>query len=214
MAYKDNIPQAADILSSSQADLLENFSELDTQFAVNHYEFSDTTANIGKHRFVSLVEQSSDPTTADSEYAVYSKDSDGEPELFGRPQNNASAHQLTKDGSIYLGVVPHAAVNFSFSAAIQGSAFNVASVARQTAAGAGASDARYVITFTNPAPNNNYFWSASAVPKSGQIAVPMIQRVAYADAVKTTQLAIQFTNSGGTVLTDLTRVCCVIWRYQ
>ena len=207
MAYKENVPQSSDILSSSQADLLENFSQLDTQFAVNHYEFSDDTSNIGKHRYVSFVEQSSDPTTTNSEYAVFAADDSGEPELFGRPQNNGTVHQLTKDGAVYMGVIPFAAVNFSFAGAIQGSAFNVSSVTKQV-------DARYRINFTNAAPNNDYFWSISAVPKAGEIAVPMVQRNSYATSVTTTYLDIQFTNSSGSVLSDLTRACVVIWRYQ
>lgn len=49
--YNPNIPQSSDNLSTSQAQILNNFGKLDSIFDVNHVKYSDaTTANQGKHR--------------------------------------------------------------------------------------------------------------------------------------------------------------------
>lgn len=53
MVFKNNIPQPTDNLAKqSQQDLLGNMSQLDTSFLVDHYTFSDLTANNGKHNKV------------------------------------------------------------------------------------------------------------------------------------------------------------------
>lgn len=77
MAYQANKPQAADLLSQSQADLLNNFSALDTCISVDHVALND--ANQGKHKAVHLVNQTpapAAPVTAAGECALYSVGSD------------------------------------------------------------------------------------------------------------------------------------------
>lgn len=52
MAYTRNRPLATDFLSSSQPILLNNTNASDDSFGVDHYAFSDTTANKGRHKIV------------------------------------------------------------------------------------------------------------------------------------------------------------------
>lgn len=62
MVFKPNIPQANDILSDSQGDLLGNFQQLDTSFGIDHFPFSDQTADNGFHKKVTLPGNVAAPT--------------------------------------------------------------------------------------------------------------------------------------------------------
>jgi hypothetical protein len=57
--YKANIPQPGDLISVSQADLLNNFIYLNTMLDREHVQAPQDTANaqIGGHRFMSMVDQ-------------------------------------------------------------------------------------------------------------------------------------------------------------
>ena len=94
MAYNNNIPQASDQLSQSQADILANFQAIKTLVDINHVTFD--VANQGKHKWVSMPVQSSDPTTAASEMAMYTKSVSGVPELFIRRQSDGSVLSCTQ----------------------------------------------------------------------------------------------------------------------
>lgn len=56
MPFNPSIPQANDRLAKSQQDLLQNNTQLDTSFGINHYAFSDLSANNGMHKQCQLVE--------------------------------------------------------------------------------------------------------------------------------------------------------------
>lgn len=71
MTFNPNIPQPGDDLSDSQGDLLQNMGALDTSFGQNHYNFSDLTANNGKHKVIQTPNQGSHPATAAAEPAIY-----------------------------------------------------------------------------------------------------------------------------------------------
>jgi len=86
MAYDNNIPQPGDIISTSQAQILANFSTLDTSFAINHIAFSEST-NAGKHKFCTLIDQTAAPTTAANEIALYSKAVSGVSTLYFSPES-------------------------------------------------------------------------------------------------------------------------------
>lgn len=49
MTYNPAIPQAGDDLSDSQPQILSNFAVADTSFGIDHYKFSNLTANNGFH---------------------------------------------------------------------------------------------------------------------------------------------------------------------
>ena len=76
MVYLNNIPQPTNILATqSQPQILENFSQLDTQFAIDHTAFSVGGADAGKHKHVTLPEQGlADPDPGANEVSVYSKE--------------------------------------------------------------------------------------------------------------------------------------------
>ena len=51
MVYLANIPQATDVISSSQPKLLENFTQLNSQFSKEHQAL---TSGVGLHNYVTL----------------------------------------------------------------------------------------------------------------------------------------------------------------
>ncbi|MDD5551240.1 MAG: hypothetical protein PHS34_08275 [Candidatus Omnitrophica bacterium] len=93
MAYNNAIPQATDLLSQSQVDILNNFIAIKTWVDINHETFS--SANSGKHKFVTCTEQASDPVTAINEMAIFSKDVAGSTALFLRKENNGTVIDFT-----------------------------------------------------------------------------------------------------------------------
>lgn len=210
MVYKDNIPRKKDDVSVSQADLLENFSELNTQFGVNHVAFDSGNGDEGKHKFVTFVEQASDPETQSDEYLIYAKNDNGEPELYARPQENGTAFQITKNGGLFYGARPVAAVNFEPDGTII-SGFNVASV---TPSGS----SRFLITFTNQiededgTPTADYFWDIQGMRSDSGIVIGRPQNNSnYATNVKPTSFAIVFVNSNNAEITTLVRGSVIIW---
>jgi hypothetical protein len=98
MAYNPNIPQPGDFVSSSQADILENFSQLNTQYGNDHVAW-DAGSNNGKHKKVTLI-AGTDPTTAAGEVAVYSKTVTGSTNLYCRLASNGTVIQLTNSSSV------------------------------------------------------------------------------------------------------------------
>lgn len=72
MTYNPNIPQATDFISQSQAQIQTNFSQADTAFGIDHTAFSVATDQ-GKHKKVTLVEQTTDPAADASGPLVYSR---------------------------------------------------------------------------------------------------------------------------------------------
>ena len=109
MAYKANIPQAADYQNNSQPDLLNNFIAINTFVGVDHVTFN--TADEGKHNRVFFKQQvpnqvaplpvtdaNGDPATGATEAAIYTKNSvatPGSPGLFYRPSSSAAVVELS-----------------------------------------------------------------------------------------------------------------------
>lgn len=67
--YNANIPQATDLLSVSQGDILDNFGAIKALIDVNHVDFAAIGA--GKHSFVEMPVQSPVPTTSGGEVGLY-----------------------------------------------------------------------------------------------------------------------------------------------
>jgi len=63
MPFLNNIPQPGDKLKNSQGQLLGNNQQLDASFLVDHYTFSNLTADNGKHRQVTTPDQGTPPST-------------------------------------------------------------------------------------------------------------------------------------------------------
>ena len=211
--YQPNIPNANDDLSVSQGDLLDNAEALNTLFGINHVAFAPVSANAGKHNLASLVEQASDPESLAEEYLLYSKADavSGDTELFARPPSNADAYQITKNGSIYTGLVPFAAVNFTNSGAIQGSTLNVTD---PTGVSKLSGNSRYLITFTTPNADANYFWSVSGFDSSSNPLLAQVTNGVYSSVVKPESIQVQFQNQNGATVTSITAACVICWRIQ
>lgn len=52
MAFTRNRPTASELLQNSQSLIYNNFNDSDTSFGVEHFQFSDTSANNGRHKIV------------------------------------------------------------------------------------------------------------------------------------------------------------------
>lgn len=84
MVYKDNIPQPGDSPATvSQADLLENFAQLNAQFGAggDHVAFTAGADN-GMHTRIRFDGVIADPTLPDPQAALYLKTIAGDSQLF------------------------------------------------------------------------------------------------------------------------------------
>ena len=65
MAYTLNIPLATDLQSVSQSQILNNFTQLNTSFGIDHYPFTTAGANTGFHNVVTnpIITPQAHPTT-------------------------------------------------------------------------------------------------------------------------------------------------------
>lgn len=99
MAFNPNIPQANDLLSDSQGDILVNFQTSNTSFGIDHYAFSNLTANNGKHNKVTtpIISGGVAPVTASNEPIMYALNPNGSIQAlhFSRGGNNAVPTPLT-----------------------------------------------------------------------------------------------------------------------
>lgn len=97
MAYNAGIPNANDIPSQSQPQLFDNFQGINTLINVNHIGFDLTDQ--GKHKWVSMPQQGSDPSTTSSEVAIYGA-VDADTTLieltFRRPTDGTIIHATAK----------------------------------------------------------------------------------------------------------------------
>jgi len=148
MTFNPNIPQASDLISQSQAQILTNFGQVNTIFDIDHVTFNNATAaNRGKHDKSTYVEQASDPVTSTNEVAVYSKDTGTQPDLFYRPESAGTAVRLTGGG-----LTAAAWVRFNVSGAVITvlESYNVSSVSITGANGV------VTINFSRVFANTNY----------------------------------------------------------
>jgi len=75
--YLPNKPQPNDNLDISQGDIQGNFEAANNIFAINHYPFSDGSPAKGKHKFVTMPNQTVTPSSIDGEVVLYSVESAG-----------------------------------------------------------------------------------------------------------------------------------------
>lgn len=216
MTYNPAIPKPADLMSVSQGDLLENFSQLNTQFGVNHVEFDDAGANKGKHKFCSFVEQAADPAVQSDEYIIYSKEDDsGDTELYARPEAGAgNSYQITKDANLYLGLIPVVSVNWDSAGAIFGNSLGVSGGA-VTVVTPGRFKVNFTAAVTAQLVDNNYFWSVSGFDDQNNPVIAQVQNTAsYTSVVDQSFIIFDFKNQNNSLVTTLTRACAVCWRIQ
>jgi hypothetical protein len=88
MTYYPLIPQAGDIPSQSQAQILSNFTEIDTDFGKDHVALTDATvANRGFHKYSRYQLQATGPATTVNQVALYCKNDGVAPNLYFRRSN-------------------------------------------------------------------------------------------------------------------------------
>lgn len=82
MTYNNNIPQSGDRPSDSQAQILTNFSQLNTIFDAEHVTFNAVSDN-GEHKKVTFSDVlGADPGLATPKASLYTKTSGGDSQMF------------------------------------------------------------------------------------------------------------------------------------
>lgn len=223
MAYKPGIPQPTDDMgATSQGEILENFTQLDSQFGTNHVAFSAAADN-GKHSHVTFIRL--DPTDSatdaaltpgEDEAIIYAAESDSDTELYFR-QFGLAGQQFTKGGSVFVGAVPAAAANFTvfggIGACVVNSEYNLggAGAISQTHA----SNAEFTATFDAALPDANYYWTISGMrTAAGSLVGIPKEDATYSSVVTTTSFKFKYITGAGGNITDLLRGTLVIWRMQ
>lgn len=104
MAYNNNIPQATDLISVSQAQLLNNFAAIQNLISVNHVNFN--TTDQGKHMWVTMPNQTASPPTGSGflagEIGLYNfiNATTAKNELYVNKTNQATVVQVPITASI------------------------------------------------------------------------------------------------------------------
>lgn len=93
MTFQPDIPLETDLINVSQKDILQNFQAINNAWDENHVEFN--TTNTGKHKFVEMPNQTSDPSGDIDEMTLFSKEVAGVSELHYKRNNEANSYQLT-----------------------------------------------------------------------------------------------------------------------
>lgn len=235
MTFNPSIPQAQDIMSDSQGDLLINFQQINVVYGTSgdHVAF-DAASNKGKHNKVTLLKQGSDPLvdapdTRENEVALFALEDVTDTEIYMRRESNGDVKQLTKDGELFIGVHPIFALNLSdltpnanttagaFNFTINNS-FNLdtANTKRLTA-----NRCSYRLFFTNAVvdtlgnPTNKYLFYANGFDSSNNPVVGKVPNTAtYDNEVDSTFIDIEFVNQNNTKLSSLTGGSIVCWRVQ
>lgn len=222
MVYKPGIPQPEDDMgNTSQPELLENFSQLDSQFGTNHVAFSASADN-GKHSHVTYIRT---PDITDSklvpgedEAIIYAaEDNDGNTELYYR-QFGLTASQFTKAGSVFVGARPAAACNFNWLGSVGNctvnSEYNLANIGavQQTHA----SNAQFKLTFDTALPDADYYWTIDGLRSDSGSLVGMPKvNATYSSVVTATTFEFEYRNgSGSDIGNKLVRGTVVLWRMQ
>lgn len=102
MTYNPSIPNATDLISTSQGEIKTNFTQLDTQFGIDHINFKNGGVNgTGFHKKVTFSGVIADPGQTAPISTLYTKLVSGTPQLFF--QNGALAanvSQISAGGSV------------------------------------------------------------------------------------------------------------------
>lgn len=98
MSFTPNIPADGQSLGNSKPMVRNNFNVINSSFAINHIDFNSLGA--GKHKFVQMPAQGSDPGTALADIALYNKlgataGTAATNCLFLQPQNSGTAYQVS-----------------------------------------------------------------------------------------------------------------------
>jgi len=95
MTYNPLIPGPNDVLSQSQSDIQDNFSQLNTLYDLDHFAFDDTTPSFrGLHKYLSFpFSQPTNPSLGSLAAILFPRTKTGSPELFFK--NSTDYTQIT-----------------------------------------------------------------------------------------------------------------------
>lgn len=183
MTYDPNIPQASDVISQSQAELLTNFQQLNLVYGdgnpgadpnSDHYPYDDTSANARKHRKVRLPDTSGTPyTPLASEGVMYARtDGSGNTYPFWRRDTSVIDYPILPIKA-YASVITRT----TNGACTLVTSMNVTSVTRS---GLGAYDVVLAITLPFTAGVNEYaaLFGQGGVPSSSSVIAALENRAA------------------------------------
>jgi hypothetical protein len=184
MPYTPDTPLPTDYLNTiSQPIFRQNFNQLNISFGIDHYPFSDLTANNGYHKQVSLTNLATPvslPVGTNVKGIFYTN-------IDNNNINQAFFYNGTNNFQITPCLPVRVAVNFTGAAVIQGTAFNVATVTGTNP---------YTITFTNPTPSVNYLPFASIQDTSANPTIVKWNRT----SLVTGSLVMSVVNQNGTLV--------------
>lgn len=153
---QQDLPYYDSSSTNAQGVCLENFSEADTVYSVDHVGFSANSDVRGYHKAIRFLDNGGDPDTSDGYSVLYTK-SDGTHYVpWFRQKNNGVAVPLTDAANNVWGIYTTvAAVIFNrATGAIIGTSKNIASVSPPSPSG---SSFIWDITFTSAIPVNSPF---------------------------------------------------------
>lgn len=182
MTYRKAIPLATERPSVSQPKIKENFTQINDQFGVDHTELEESTQQ-GKHKKVTLYEQSADPTTTSNEIAIYTKEGADGTEIYFRKENDGEVLKL-------VGLKVLAICSANTAGTLINDRFNVSSCSLSVIPGPAT---KYRVTFANALSNANYQVSVSAA--NGQTGAGSFYVVSKA----TTYVDVAFRDVDGAV---------------
>lgn len=166
--YNSNIPQPTDLISNSQSQILGNFDQLNTQFAIDHTAFNTGSGNgDGYHKKTTLKQQGSDPAAIALANIVYTKAAGtGVNELYMRRATGDSSGiiQMTT-GTPYSSSNANQAEVSTFLPGVPGSSGFIIKAGRVNKAGAGGSWTVGTVNFMTAFPNNCF--SVTVTPVRG-----------------------------------------------
>lgn len=95
------VPNPNDSSLGSQAQLQQNFQQMNNAFSANHLGFTNTDpSNQGIHTGLILDEQSGDPGTLSDEVALYAKEgTNSQPQLFFQGSSNDTPIQMSYENA-------------------------------------------------------------------------------------------------------------------
>lgn len=83
MTYNANIPLSTDLISNSQAQIQANFSQLNSQFAIDHVAFNTGSGNgDGTHKKITFDNAPTEPTPAGTVSNIFPLLTNGNQELY------------------------------------------------------------------------------------------------------------------------------------
>jgi len=158
--YTRDIPFSSHNPSVDQPDMQINNNSIQDIIAVDHYGFNDGDNLSGYHKIIHLPPQTNDPVAITGIGQVYTKNVNGDQQLYYESGNGVVGTISNPSG-----IITQAAVVFTVTATVVNivSSYNVTSVVRNSLG-------NYSINFTTPLGSANYYVSIF----SGGIAVSQI----------------------------------------